>query len=88
MKTPLFAALMMVSAFASANDTITNVAAAEVEQYSYSEPLDINKVISITTAENVNPIRGTVESRMVYTDHKGVIHNLEYTTEAYSDQDS
>lgn len=88
MKTPLFAALMLVSAFASANDDITNVAAAEVEQYTYSEPLDINKVISTTTAENVNPIRSTVESRMVYTDHKGVIHNLEYTTEAYSDQDS
>ena len=88
MKTPLFAALMMVSVFASAQDNVTNVTAAEVEQYTYSEPLDINKVISITTAQDVSPLSGTVESHMVYTDHKGVTHDLGYTLEAYSDQDS
>jgi hypothetical protein len=86
MKSAIFAALMMVSFFASAGDNVTNVTAPEVEQYTYSEHLDIDKVISMTTADDTNEVCGPVEARMVYVDHKGVTHDLEYTVEAYGCQ--
>lgn len=88
MKTSLFAALMMVSMFASANGNVTNVTAPDVEQYTYSEHLDIDKVISMTTAQDTNKVCGLVEAHMVYVDHKGVTHDLEYTVEAYGCQNS
>jgi len=86
MKSAIFAALMTVSAFASADDNVTNVTAPEVEQYAYSEHLDIDKVISMTTADDTDRVCGLVEARMVYVDHKGVTHDLEYTIEAYGCQ--
>ena len=82
MKSAIFAALMTVSAFASAGDNVTNVTAPKVEQYAYSEHLDIDKVISMTTADDTDRVCGLVEARMVYVDHKGVTHDLEYTIEA------
>jgi hypothetical protein len=86
MKSALFAALMTVSVFVSANDNVTNVTAPEVEQYKYSEHLDIYKVLSMTTADDTNKVCGPVEAQMVYVDHKGVTHDLEYTIEAYGCQ--
>jgi len=88
MKTSLFAALMMVSAFASAGENVTNVTAPEVEQYTYSEHLDIDKVISMTTAQDTDHVCGPVQAHMVYVDHKGVTHDLEYVIEAYGCQNS
>lgn len=88
MKTSLFAALMMVSVVACANENGTTVTAPDVEQYTYSEHLDIDKVISMTTAQDTQAVCGLVEARMVYVDHKGVTHDLEYTVEAFGCQDS
>lgn len=88
MKTAIFATLMIVSAFVSANDNVTNVTAPDVEQYKYSEHLDIDKVISMTTADDTNEVCGLVQAHMVYIDHKGVTHELEYTVEAYGCQNS
>jgi hypothetical protein len=88
MKTAIFAALMMASVFASAKDNVTNVPAPKAQQYTYSTHLDIAKVISMSTAEVSNDESGLAEAHMVYVDHQGVTHNVEYTVDAYSDKNS
>ncbi len=79
MKYAMLASLMMFSVYASAHDGANNNASApEPEQYNYSEPLDIAKVIDITTAEDTNNACGPVDAHMVYVDHKGITHDLQY----------
>jgi hypothetical protein len=74
----MFAALSMFSIFASANDQInSSTKNAPVEDYAYSQHLDIAKVIQVT-ADNANSC-GPIEAHMIYDDSKGVRHNLEYT---------
>lgn len=80
MKYALFAALAIFSAFASANEVSTaNDAVPPAVEYTYSQHLDIARVISLTNASDVSTACGPVESHMVYVDSKGVTHNLEYT---------
>lgn len=75
----MLASLMMFSVYASAHDGANNNASApEPEQYNYSEHLDIAKVIHITTAEDTNNACGPVDAHMVYVDHKGITHDLQY----------
>lgn len=74
----LFAALSMFSIFASANDRINNdTQVPEAVDYTYSQNLDVAKVIQITS-DNANAC-GPVQAHMLYLDSKGVEHNLEYT---------
>ncbi|WP_268800946.1 DUF2790 domain-containing protein [Pseudomonas huanghezhanensis] len=82
MKYPTFIALSLFSTFASANGAVDTARAQPVPEavaYTYSQTLDIAKVIDITTAADVATACGPVESHMVYLDSKGVKHNLEYT---------
>ena len=79
MKYAMLASLMMFSVYASAQSA-SNVKAAtpEPEHYNYSEHMDIAKVINITTAEDTNNACGPVDAHMVYVDHKGATHDLQY----------
>jgi hypothetical protein len=79
MKYAMLASLMMLSVYASAHDGAHNTAsAAEPEQYNYSEHLDIAKVINITTVEDTQNACGPVDAHIVYVDHKGTTHDLQY----------
>lgn len=83
MKYLMFAALSMVSLYASANNETHSPLGAQpsqqpvAEQYNYSQNLDIANVIKISTP-GVNSC-GPVTSNMIYQDSKGVTHNLQYT---------
>ncbi|QJI40094.1 DUF2790 domain-containing protein [Pseudomonas sp. ADAK2] len=81
MKYAMLASLMMFSVYASAHDGAHSTASApEPEQYNYSESerLDIAKVIDITTVEDTQNACGPVDAHMVYVDHKGTTHDLQY----------
>ena len=79
MKYAILASLMMFSVYASANSDVKgDVAQAVPEQYNYSEHLDIAKVIDITTASNSVSPCAPVDAHMVYVDHNGVTHDLQY----------
>ncbi|MFJ3485352.1 DUF2790 domain-containing protein [Pseudomonas sp. NPDC090202] len=81
MKYALFAALSIFSAFASANGNV-NAASQSVPapvEYTYSQHLDIAKVISMSSDENISTACGPVESHMIYVDSKGVTHNMAYS---------
>lgn len=79
MKYAMLTSLMMFSVYASAHDgTNNNASTPEPEQYNYSEHLDIAKVIDITTVEATNNVCGPVDAHMVYVDHKGITHDLQY----------
>ena len=58
-------------------DEVADVSAEQipVEQYSYSQHLDIAKVISMTEIPNVCEV---VPARMTYEDSQGQKHVLEY----------
>ena len=74
----LFAALSAFSIFASANDRINNeTQVPEAVDYTYSQSLDVAKVIQITS-DNANAC-GPIQAHMLDLDSKGVEHNLEYT---------
>lgn len=82
MKYVMFAILSMFSVFASANGNVSTTDAQTVPQaveYNYSQTLDVAKVIDMTTASDAATECGPVEAHMIYIDHKGVTHNLEYT---------
>lgn len=76
MKALLVLALGTVCASAMA-DEVSNNAAEQipVEQYSYSQHLDIAKVISMSEIPNVCEV---VPARMTYEDSQGKKHILEY----------
>lgn len=76
MKYVIFAALSMFSLMASANSD-TTPQAADVQQYSYSQNLDVAKVISIDAAES--DLCEPVAASMVYLDSQGVEHELHYS---------
>lgn len=75
MKRLCVVALVAMSSFAMADDVTTASAQAAVEQYDYSTNLDIAKVISLSTIPNVCEV---VPATMVYEDHQGQRHTLEY----------
>lgn len=83
MKVALFAALSMFSVLAAAAEPATlvpatvNAAKVPTVQYSYTQHLDIAKVLSIK-ADNPESC-GLTNANMVYVDSKGVTHSLEYT---------
>ena len=81
MKYAMLASLMMVSVYASAHDGAHDTTTApKPEQYNYSERLDIAKVIDITTVEDTTNACAPVDAHMVYVDHKGITHNLQFKT--------
>lgn len=74
----MFTALSLFSVFASANSAVNTPSQVPAPvEYSYSQNLDIAKVIQITS-DNSNTC-GPVQAHMLYLDSKGVEHNLEYT---------
>ncbi|MGH8439110.1 MAG: DUF2790 domain-containing protein [Pseudomonas sp.] len=75
MKSLLVLALVGVSSFAMADEINTASAQPVVQQYDYSTNLDIAKVISLSTIPNVCEV---VPATMVYEDHQGHRHTLEY----------
>ncbi|MBD8494916.1 DUF2790 domain-containing protein [Pseudomonas syringae] len=76
MKYVIFAALSMFSVMASAN-TGTSTQPVDVQQYSYSQNLDVAKVISIDAAES--NLCEPVAASMIYLDSQGVEHELHYS---------
>jgi hypothetical protein len=82
MKYAMFAALSLFSLFASANDVVSPAASAaatgQVDQYDYTQDLDIAKVVRVTSASTSNAC-GPVKAKMEYVDSQGVTHHLEYT---------
>lgn len=83
MKYLVFAALSMLSVYASANNETHSPLGSSADsqpvavRYSYSQDLDIAKVIKISTP-SVNSC-GPVTAHMIYKDSQGVTHNMEYT---------
>lgn len=90
MKYLAFAALSMVSVFASANEVAsTSVSAqplSQVEQYNRHKGIDVAKVISIKNAQDPEKVDGLVNSKMVYVDGAGVTRTLDYTIMGYGRQ--
>lgn len=76
MKTIIAAAIMLCSVHAVAKEPIS-YEDIPLERYEYSMDLDIDRVIQIATAPNVCQ---TVPVQMVYEDHQGNTHRLEYLT--------
>lgn len=67
--------LMGLSTLAVADDVNVVHTQPAVEHYTYTTDLDIAKVISVTPIEKVC---GVVPAHMVYEDHQGEQHILEY----------
>jgi hypothetical protein len=90
MKYLAFAALSMVSVFASANELSATDASAQpssqVEQYNRHKGIDVAKVISISNAQDPEKVDGLVNSKMVYVDGAGVTRSLDYTIQGYGRQ--
>ncbi|MFD2643190.1 DUF2790 domain-containing protein [Pseudomonas japonica] len=74
MKALVAVALLAVSSFALA-DQAASAQQPAPEQYSYGTDLDIAKVISLSKVANVCEV---VPATMVYEDHQGQRHTLEY----------
>lgn len=74
MKALVALALVAVSSFALA-DQAQDAAKPAVEQYTYGTNLDIAKVISLSKVANVCEV---VPATMVYEDHQGQRHTVEY----------
>lgn len=75
MKTFIALLLAGVSSLALADEAKTAANTPAVERYDYSQNLDIAKVISMSTLPNVCEV---VPATMVYEDHQGNRHTLEY----------
>ncbi|HGM5580914.1 TPA: DUF2790 domain-containing protein [Pseudomonas putida] len=75
MKALLVLVLGSVCSAAMADDVATNAEQIPVEQYRYSQHLDIAKVLSMSEVPNVCEV---VPARMTYEDSKGQKHILEY----------
>ncbi len=71
MKALVAAALLAVSSFALADQAVQ----PQVEKYSYGTKLDIAKVISLSKVADVCEV---VPATMVYEDHQGQRHTVEY----------
>jgi hypothetical protein len=88
MKVLAFAALSLVSVFAAAGElpSAQHAPLTQAEQYNQHKGLDIAKVISTKTAQDPQKVDGPVQSTMVYVDHAGVTHSLDYTIMGYGRQ--
>jgi hypothetical protein len=90
MKTLAFAALSVVTAFASVSAFADTQSSAQpltqVEQYNRHKGIDVAKVTSVKTAQDPEKVDGLVKSTMVYVDGSGVTHTLVYTTMGYGRQ--
>lgn len=74
MKRLIALALIGFSTLAAA-DELQVAQQPAVEQYTYATDLDIANVISVTPAANVCDV---VPAQMIYEDHQGQRHILEY----------
>ena len=74
MKRLIALALIGFSTLAAA-DELQVAQQPAVEQYTYATDLDIAKVISVTPAADVCEV---VPAQMIYEDHQGQRHILEY----------
>ncbi|AIZ32073.1 DUF2790 domain-containing protein [Pseudomonas parafulva] len=74
MKPLLILALVGMSSFALADEVKTAQAQPPV-QYDYSTNLDIKRVIHLSTLPNVCEV---VPATMIYEDHQGQVHTLQY----------
>ncbi|WP_282372670.1 DUF2790 domain-containing protein [Pseudomonas sp. PS02290] len=88
MKVLAFAALSLVSVFAAAGElpATSQQHSVQVEQYNRHKGIDVAKVISIKNAQDPQRVDGPVQSTMVYVDHAGVTHSLDYTIMGYGRQ--
>ncbi len=75
MKALLVLVLGGICSAAMADDVAHAAEQIPVEQYSYSQHLDIARVISMSEVPNVCEV---VPARMTYEDSKGQTHILEY----------
>ncbi|MCW2267634.1 hypothetical protein D3C77_58250 [compost metagenome] len=75
MKSLMVLALVGVSSFAMADEINTAAVQPAVEQYDYTQDLDIAKVINLSTIPNVCEV---VPATMTYEDHHGQRHTIEY----------
>lgn len=77
MKALALLALAGMSAFALAEETVETAVAVEpvVEQYTYGMELDIAKVLS---RSDIPDACGVVPAYLLYEDHQGKVHRLEY----------
>jgi hypothetical protein len=75
MKALLVLALGGLCSAAMADEVANDVEQIPVEQYSYSQHLDIARVLSMSEVPNVCEV---VPARMTYEDSKGRKHILEY----------
>ena len=75
MKTLIALLLAGSASIALAGETTTATPQPAVEQYAYGSTLDIAKVISLSEVPHVCEV---VPAKMVYEDHQGQRHVLEY----------
>ncbi|MBV4535096.1 MULTISPECIES: DUF2790 domain-containing protein [Pseudomonas] len=75
MKALLVLVLGGLCSAAMADEVANDVEQIPVEQYSYSQHLDIARVLSMSEVPNVCEV---VPARMTYEDSKGQKHILEY----------
>ena len=68
-------ALMGIATVAAADDVEVAQAQPVVEQYTYATDLDVAHVISVTPTADVCEV---VPAHMIYEDHQGQRHILEY----------
>lgn len=75
MKPLLFLLLSGLTSLAAADEAATQTAQLNVEQYSYSQDLDIARVISVSQVANVCEV---VPAQLTYDDSKGNRHVMQY----------
>ena len=75
MKRLIALALMGISTLAAADEVHVAQAQPVVEHYTYATDLDVAKVISVTPTADVCEV---VPAQMIYEDHQGQRHILEY----------
>ena len=90
MKILAFAALSLVSVFAMADENVTPVSAnqgvSQTQKYNQHKGLDIDHVVSSSTAQDPQNVDGPVKAQLVYVDGSGVSHSLNYTIIGYGRQ--
>ena len=75
MKRLIVLALMGISTLAAADEVHVAQAQPVVEHYTYATDLDVAKVISVTPTADVCEV---VPAQMIYEDHQGQRHTVEY----------
>ncbi|WP_047280481.1 DUF2790 domain-containing protein [Pseudomonas lundensis] len=75
MKRLIALALMGISTLAAADEVHVAQAQPVVEHYTYATDLDVAKVISVIPTADVCEV---VPAQMIYEDHQGQRHILEY----------